>query len=200
MKNIKEKKRIPSAERKEQIIAGAMSLIFEKGISGMTMGGIAQKVGISEPALYRHFDNRREILLATLDHVSRLLIGSYVVKDGDVLQSIRLTSETLYQSLMNHPEAGKVLFEFICSSPAEDLRGNLKDLILNIINLAQALLGEGARQGVLKNDMDVSLKAWEMFSLAFTLSFASLLGLENVLTRDKAMAAIENFIGSIEAS
>jgi len=200
MKEKTEKKRIPSAERKEQIIAGAMSLIFEKGISGMTMAGIAQKVGISEPALYRHFENRREILLATLERVSRLLIGSYIVKDGDVLQSIRLTSETLYQSLMNHPEAAKVLFEFICSSPAEDLRGNLKDLILNIINLAQALLGEGARQGVLKNDMDVSLKAWEMFSLAFTLSFASLMGLENVLTRDKAMAAIENFIGSIEAS
>ncbi len=191
------KKRIPSAERKEQIITEAMGLISENGISGMTMAGIAERVGISEPALYRHFENRREILLAALERVNAILIGTYIVKEGDVMQSIRLTSETMYNALMNNPQAAKVLFEFICSSPSEDLRGDLKNIILNILNLAQALLGEGVRQGALRDNMDVSLKAWEMFSLAFTLSFASLLGLENVLTREKAMDAIEDFISGI---
>ena len=194
---MKKRHRISSEERKEQIISEAMGLIFENGLSGMTMSAIAGRVGISEPAIYRHFTNRREILLATLERVSHLLIGNYIVQEGDVLKSIRLTSEALYESLMTQPVAAKVLFEFVCSSPAEDLRGNLKDIILNILNLAQELMFEGVRQGVLRDNIDVSLKAWEMFSLAFTLSFSSIIGLENILTRQKAMDAIEDFISGI---
>jgi len=190
------KKRIPSAQRKEQIINAAMTLIAEYGLSGATMGRIANIVGISEPAIYRHFKNRREILVAALDNVSMKLISLYV-PEGDVVDRLRLTSESFYKFVMTHPEASKVLFEFVCASPAEDLRSNVQEKMLLIISLARGLLDEGVKSGAIKKGLDLDMKAWEIFSLGFTLNFASLLGFDKILTQEKAMNVIEDTLNNL---
>ena len=54
-------------ERQQEIINVALKLINEKGIQGLTMKNLSEEIGISEPAIYRHFENKIEILLAILD-------------------------------------------------------------------------------------------------------------------------------------
>jgi AcrR family transcriptional regulator len=54
-------------ERQQEIIDVALNLINEKGIQGLTIKNLSKEIGISEPAIYRHFDNKIEILLAILD-------------------------------------------------------------------------------------------------------------------------------------
>ena len=51
-------------ERQQEIINVALKLINEKGIQGLTMKNLSKEIGISEPAIYRHFENKIEILLA----------------------------------------------------------------------------------------------------------------------------------------
>ena len=52
-----------------------ISLLSRYGLTGTTTARIARDVGISEPALYRHFLNKEEIILAALDSVSSNLIS-----------------------------------------------------------------------------------------------------------------------------
>jgi AcrR family transcriptional regulator len=189
-------KRIPSARRKEQIIGAAMSLISEQGLAGASMGRIAEIVGISEPAIYRHFGCRREILLAALDAVSVRLISLYI-PEGDVVTRLRRTSEAFYNFVMNHPEDSRVLFEFICASPAEDLRDTVQQKMLLIIAMARALIEEGVREGSLQKDLDIDTTAWEIFSHGFTLNFASLLGFSGQLTKNRAMSIIDTILERI---
>ena len=189
-------KRIPTAERREQIIKAAMSLIAEQGLTGASMSRIAGIVGISEPALYRHFGSRREILLAVLDGVSGRLIGLYS-PEGDAVKRLRSTSEAFYNFVMTHPEDARVLLEFVCSSPSEDLRDNVREKMLLIIGMARTVLEEGVRQGTLKKNLDFDTKAWEIFSHGFTLNFASLLGFGDYLTKKKAMSIIDSILGQI---
>ncbi len=191
------KKRVPSAQRKEQIIRAATSLIAEQGLSGASMGRIAEIVGISEPAIYRHFGSRREILLAVLDGVSMRLIAIYH-PEGDAIKRIRRTSEAFYNFVMTHPEDARVLLEFVCSSPSEGLRDNVREKMLLIIGMARGLLDEGVRRGSLKKNLDIDTKAWEIFSHGFTLNFASLLGFGDYLTKEKAMSIIDSIIRQIK--
>lgn len=190
-------KRIPSAQRKEQIINAAMTLIAEQGLAGASMGRIAEIVGISEPAIYRHFGSRREILLAVLDYVSMQLIRLYI-PEGDAVTRLKRTSEAFYNFVMNHPEDSRVLFEFVCASPSEGLRENVQQKMLFILGMARTLLEEGVCQGALKENLDIDTKAWEIFSHAFTLNFASLLGFSDYLTKDKALSIIESILTQIK--
>ena len=56
-----------TAERKQEIVQAVLALISKLGIHGVTMGRIADKVGITEAALYRHFDSKLGIIGATID-------------------------------------------------------------------------------------------------------------------------------------
>ena len=48
--------------RKEDIIYAALELAAEKGIKGVSMSQIADKVGIKAPSLYNHFKSKDEIV------------------------------------------------------------------------------------------------------------------------------------------
>ncbi len=54
-------------ERQIEIINVALELISEKGIQGLTIKNLAKKIGITEPAIYRHYDSKTDILIAVLD-------------------------------------------------------------------------------------------------------------------------------------
>ena len=57
-------------KRKDEIIDVSMSIIAEKGIQGLTIKNLAQSIGISEPAIYRHYAGKHEILEALLTKIS----------------------------------------------------------------------------------------------------------------------------------
>jgi len=48
-------------KRQTQIIQASVAIIATKGIQGLTMKKIAASIGISEPAIYRHFASKNEI-------------------------------------------------------------------------------------------------------------------------------------------
>ncbi len=53
-------------ERQQQIVETAIKLIADKGIQNLTTKNLAEEIGISEPAIYRHFSNKLEILKAVI--------------------------------------------------------------------------------------------------------------------------------------
>lgn len=58
--------------RQNDIVDAAIDIIGENGIQGLTIKRLAQEVGVTEPALYRHFDNKQEIVIAVLEHFKNL--------------------------------------------------------------------------------------------------------------------------------
>ena len=58
-------------ERQKEIIEVALELINEKGIQGLTIKNLSHRIGITEPAIYRHYDSKTDILIAILDLFNR---------------------------------------------------------------------------------------------------------------------------------
>ncbi|MCD0448855.1 TetR/AcrR family transcriptional regulator [Actinocorallia sp. API 0066] len=51
------------AERREQIVAAALELLEADGREAMSMRGIAERVGIRAPSLYKHFPDKAAVEL-----------------------------------------------------------------------------------------------------------------------------------------
>ena len=54
------------SKRQQQIIETAIKLIADKGIQGFTIKNLANAIGVTEPAIYRHFENKQNILIEIL--------------------------------------------------------------------------------------------------------------------------------------
>lgn len=69
-------------DRQEQIIQTSLDLIASSGIHGLTIKNISKKVGISEPAIYRHFESKTDILLGIISKIKESSVAnSFDIKD-----------------------------------------------------------------------------------------------------------------------
>lgn len=59
--------RIPSADRREQIIGVAMRLFAHKGFRGTTTREIATRARVNEAILFRHFRNKEDLYWAVVE-------------------------------------------------------------------------------------------------------------------------------------
>ncbi|GAA2120862.1 TetR/AcrR family transcriptional regulator [Kitasatospora saccharophila] len=68
------------ADRREQIIKAASELFCERGFHNVSTADVAAAVGITAPALYRHFRNKQDLLLqvvtSTIDAIAERVAGS----------------------------------------------------------------------------------------------------------------------------
>jgi len=64
--------RIHTEERQIQIIDEAIRIIHESGYGALGIRRLAQRVGITEPAIYRHFTGKDEIIVGILDRVLKM--------------------------------------------------------------------------------------------------------------------------------
>ncbi|MFI6398254.1 TetR/AcrR family transcriptional regulator [Rhodococcus coprophilus] len=71
------------AERRAQLLRSAARLIAERGFAGVRLEDLGAAVGISGPAVYRHFPNKDALLVELLVDISRRLLagGTAVVAD-----------------------------------------------------------------------------------------------------------------------
>ena len=104
--------RLSTEERREQIINEAIKIIHGEGYSAFSIRELSGRVGISEPAIYRHFENKEAIILGILDKMKNL--GIYI---EEKLHSIPDAKERIihfilfhYEFLEKNPEMTSVLF------------------------------------------------------------------------------------------
>ncbi|MGJ7903867.1 TetR/AcrR family transcriptional regulator [Lysobacter sp. 1R34A] len=57
-------KRLPKAERREQLLETAMGIVREQGTDALTLGYLAERAGVSKPIAYEHFGTRSGLLIA----------------------------------------------------------------------------------------------------------------------------------------
>lgn len=58
--------------RQQEIMQCALDVIAESGVQALTIKSIAQKMGMTEAALYRHFESKFEILASIVDYFAAL--------------------------------------------------------------------------------------------------------------------------------
>jgi AcrR family transcriptional regulator len=144
------------SDRQQQIIDAAVELIADQGIQHLTIRRIGEKVGISEPAIYRHFPSKIEILLSLLDSFGRqneLVFEQAARRAGSVLEELQRVLDALFRGFAERPAIAAVIF-------AEDIFRNDPRLVekLNAIRAASGVhmlraVRRGQESGQLRGDV-----------------------------------------------
>ncbi|MGE6758395.1 TetR/AcrR family transcriptional regulator [Corallococcus interemptor] len=62
-------KKLPKAQRREQLLDIALSIVREEGTDALTLGHVAERAGVSKPIAYEHFKTRSGLLIALYEQV-----------------------------------------------------------------------------------------------------------------------------------
>ncbi|WP_426751556.1 TetR/AcrR family transcriptional regulator [Myxococcus sp. Y35] len=57
-------KKLPKAQRRDQLLDTAMAIVREEGTDALTLGHLAERAGVSKPIPYEHFKTRAGLLMA----------------------------------------------------------------------------------------------------------------------------------------
>ena len=104
-------------DTRRQILEEAREVFLEEGLAGLSMRTVAERVGVSATALYRHFDDK-DALLATMLGEAFASFGSYLGRalgGRTPLARFRLTGEAYFDFALDHPRDYELMFLTNCA-------------------------------------------------------------------------------------
>ncbi|TFY85524.1 TetR/AcrR family transcriptional regulator [Pseudomonas nabeulensis] len=63
------------AERREQLLATAWTIVRDEGTDALTLGSLAVRAGVSKPVAYEHFKTRSGLLIALNEQINQRQIA-----------------------------------------------------------------------------------------------------------------------------
>ncbi len=100
-------------KRQMEIMQAAIGLIAREGYEKLTTKNIAAELGVSDAALYRHFDSKKELITMILryfEDISCRVISTIDSKDLSPMEKIRYFVMNRYEMFREDPELAMVMF------------------------------------------------------------------------------------------
>jgi AcrR family transcriptional regulator len=107
------KKRGEGHTRREEILQAAKELFLEHGYDQTTIRKIADRVGVSAPALYLYFQDKEQMMLALCDQTFGHLLdslGDIEKSVSDPRERIRKFGESYLRFGLQHPDEYRLIF------------------------------------------------------------------------------------------
>lgn len=100
------------SDQHEKILACACALYLEDGLDGFSMRKLAKNVGVTAPALYRHFENREDVLAGVVREAHREFTAElYRALEGRTpLERFSRAAEGYLDFALKHPRWYYLLF------------------------------------------------------------------------------------------
>jgi AcrR family transcriptional regulator len=117
------KRRGEGHTRREEILQAAKELFLEQGYDSTTIRRIADRVGISAPALYLYFKDKEALLLALCDQTFAHLIEAVSELErtvADPLERVRRFGLAYARFGLDHPDEYRLIF--LGTSTPESIR------------------------------------------------------------------------------
>lgn len=108
--NEQPRKRLTAAARREMILAAARDVFVESGLNGARLRDIADRVGITEAYLYRHFDSKTDLYEAAVHEPVRQAIDSFTARLEALVDLEPMTGLELVRSI------NEIMLEFMLES------------------------------------------------------------------------------------
>ena len=150
-----------NTNKQKQIMAKALEIIGNEGMGKLTISHLSHNIGVSDGALYRHFDSKlsiiKEILNELFYHVSEQMVEE-VRKDKPVKIKLQHIITKLYQLFEEKPGYVSLLFsEEYFFSDAE-----IFYLMQTIITTMQMYLRQMLEQGIENRELKSSMDSTHM--------------------------------------
>lgn len=150
-----------TSKRQQEIIESAGKLLMQKGVKGLTTKNLALEMNFSESALYRHFNNKEDIVVLLLDY-----LGNNIKERLNIISEKNSTSEEKLKQLFSSQ------FEFfnqnthfvvaILSEGLFDESEKINQSIMKIIHYKMELITKIIEVGKENNEFTKSIETQEI--------------------------------------
>jgi len=99
--------------RQQEIIDAAISIIATRGYQELTTKHIAEAVGVSEAALYRHFVSKSDLIHKILEYFQKVAheaMGDIQNTVADPIEQVKAFVMNRYIMFSHNPDLAKVMF------------------------------------------------------------------------------------------
>jgi len=138
-------------ERQIEIIEAATERIDRFGIQNFTIKNLAGDIGLSEPALYRHFGGKNEILVGLLDYFSAEMKNrlSNIISTGNnsVSDELRAIFKSQLQTFSEKPAIVSVIFAEGIFHFNEELSGKVSEIMKMMSDVVKSNIKKGQDAG-----------------------------------------------------
>jgi AcrR family transcriptional regulator len=144
---------MPAVPTVKRIAAAARRLLDKEGAEAVTMRRVAEAVGITAMAIYRHYPDRAALLSALADEGFQELAAALKARryTGDVEARLAKMAEVYLEHALENPR----LFELMFLQPRQGARRYPRDFKAGRSptgNLMADVVAEGMRSGELRQD------------------------------------------------
>ncbi|MFW6061335.1 MAG: TetR/AcrR family transcriptional regulator [Planctomycetota bacterium] len=144
------REKLTTTVRREQIAAVALELIAARGLSNLSVGAVAEQVGLVPSALYRHFRGKEEILDAVLDLIqAKLTRNVQAVRESsdDPLTQLHSLLMAHVQTIRQNRGIPQVVFSQGLYAGQPDRRGRVYAAIREYLGEVAEIIRDGQRGG-----------------------------------------------------
>jgi AcrR family transcriptional regulator len=143
--------------RQREIIDVSISLVADKGIQSLTIKNISQTIGISEPAIYRHFKNKFEIIMTILDSfedIASEVLNSDEMSELGALGKIEFFLLNRYKICAENPKLAKLMFAEENFQDDERLAAKVLSIMHSHKEHMDRIISAGRKNGEIRDDID----------------------------------------------
>jgi AcrR family transcriptional regulator len=154
--------------RRRQIVNAARKVLIKYGSEHVTIKRIANVVGISETAVYRHFKSKRDILFLLAEYIEQSLTEDIrrVATEGHT--ALEVLDSVLRSHLSAVERRRGISFQVIAeiiSLGDKKLNGRIFQAIERYTGCLKDLLAEGVKSGEIRGDIDLEAAATALFGI-----------------------------------
>ena len=145
------------SERQTEIINKSIDIIATKGIQGLTIKNLSKEIGISEPAIYRHFESKTDILLTILknfEEMSSFMNEAMKGGEGSAVSKIEFMFTKIIEVFSQEPSHISVIFSEEIFKNESILQEKIVEIMNSKVKAIEEIIKEGQEKGEIRTDID----------------------------------------------
>jgi len=152
----------PTETRQAALVAAALALAAERSPAAVTTAELAQVVGITQGAVFRHFDNKEAIWLAVIDHAHHTLLSclqAAAAAHAAPLPALRAVFMAHVDFVVEHPGVPRLIFQELQQPHDTPLKARVRRLMHDYRQLLARLLQQAQDTKALQPGTDLQAAA-----------------------------------------
>lgn len=174
--------RLPKEERKVQLLESAAALFGSRGFQGTTTADLALAAGVTEPIIYRHFRNKKDLFIAVIDRASDQTLAMW----DRQLRNARNPAQRLRRLIGANPmirDRGRGAYRVIVQATMEiadpDILAALRRHITTLHEFVTREVRKAQDTGHVSKAFSPEVTAWTLLHLGLGYGILAPLGISN---------------------
>lgn len=156
---------------RQRIVEHAASLASRTGLEGLTIGGLAEDLGISKSGLFAHFRSKESLAMQVLEHAAARFVDT-VVKPALAVPRGEPRLRAVFERWREWPKASGMAggcFFVAAAAELDDRPGPARDLLVrqqkDWLEILAGIVRSAIDEGHFRKDVDPDQMAHDLFGI-----------------------------------